>query len=61
MRRALERFEEVNEVQFIPEREAFVVDYRADEPLTLQLKQVIEASVLVPGVRKELEKVGTTH
>ncbi|GAW91566.1 hypothetical protein TherJR_2374 [Calderihabitans maritimus] len=57
----MERFEEVNEVQFIPEREAFVVDYRADEPLTLQLKQVIEASVLVPGVRKELEKVGTTH
>lgn len=58
MRRALEGFEEVTEVDFIPHRELFGVEYYSDRPKGQEFKEAVLKVVVAPGVRKMLGEIG---
>ncbi|MFZ5639323.1 MAG: hypothetical protein ACOY4Q_01345 [Bacillota bacterium] len=58
MKRALEGFNEVTEVDFVPHRELFGVEYLSDVPRGEEFKAAVQKVVIAPGVRKMLGEIG---
>jgi hypothetical protein len=58
VKRALEGFQEVAEVDFVPHRELFGVEYHSDVPRGEEFKAAVRKVVIAPGVRKMLGEIG---
>lgn len=61
MKRTLEGFKEVTEVDFVPHRELFGVEYYADQARGSDFKEAVLAVVIAPGVRKMLGDIGARN
>lgn len=59
MRRTLEGFAEVTEVDFIPHRELFGVEYQADGPKGQEFQEAVLSVIVAPGVRQKLGDIGS--
>lgn len=60
VKQALEGFDTVTGVEFLPEKEQFDVSYRSNEPMAEEFKKAVFDVVIFPGVRKFLGDVGNS-
>lgn len=58
MQRTLEGFPEVTSIQFVPEQDLFIVDYRSADARAADFQRSVEGTVVAPTVREALGRMG---